>query len=419
MLRNDDQASSTNTLLILIFPELPGMRPLTRLPVRASTLCRACVSNLSRPRFITTSTSTVQPRIKQPPSSGLAPIPTRNLLSVSGADASKFLQGLTTGNLIAPDGSLRTDPFYAALLAPHGRLLFDVFIYPVFKGGEPEYMIEGDANHIIRLLKHIKRYALRAAISFRKIEPEEMTVWQAWDHSGGALDAGKLETATSEGAFIFEDPRVPGLGHRILQQGDKTPALDLDTTDPDIYTIRRYLSGVAEGQDEIPFLHSLPMEFNMDYMNGIDFRKGCYVGQELTVRTKHRGIVRKRVLPCLIYGEDEAPPSELHYGSAPHGAANEGADVVEGQAPIYRSPKSKRDTGRWLTGLQGSNLGLALCRLESMTDVKIIGEGQWTPENEFEVHWGGRDDDPRSVKVKAFVPEWLRTCLDASKPEHK
>ncbi|CRK46872.1 hypothetical protein BN1723_020167, partial [Verticillium longisporum] len=109
------------------------------------------------------------------------------------------------------------------------------------------------------------------------------------------------------------DRRAPGMGYRLVRKGDAAPALDLEQVDEQAYTLRRYLRGVAEGQGEMLREHALPQESNLDYMGGIEYHKGCYVGQELTIRTKHRGVVRKRILPCVLYNEGDAMPTELAY----------------------------------------------------------------------------------------------------------
>ncbi len=116
------------------------------------------------------------------------------------------------------------------------------------------------------------------------------------------------------------DPRSPGLGSRHVVAGDATPRLGLaaaPVVPETAYQIRRYLHGVAEGQDEIQREQALPLESNMDVMGGVDFHKGCYVGQELTIRTKHRGVVRKRILPCILYSEGTPVPERLAYRQPP------------------------------------------------------------------------------------------------------
>lgn len=376
-------------------------------------VCPSC-RLLQRRRFTSSSSGSPAPPPK-PPHSGLAALPSRALLSVSGPDAARFLQGIITANVSQADGLPRTDGFYSGFLNATGRVVHDVFVYP-FQGGSgvpvegDGFLIEADAAQAGRLAKYIKRYKLRAKVAVRNMAPDEATVWQAWD-DGAALE---LTPTASGSRMVMKDPRAPGLGYRILQLGSKTPEVDLEASTEDAYTIRRYLQGVAEGQDEILREQALPLESNMELMNGIDFRKGCYVGQELTIRTKHRGVVRKRILPCMVYEKDKAPPPTLTY--EPERDSPEGltADMVPGETSIGRFGKRGRSAGKWLRGV--GNIGLGLCRLEIMTDVVLPGEqaaATFTPDDEFVLEWG-EEESKSGVKVKAFVPEWLRQGLGES-----
>ncbi|KAJ6781491.1 hypothetical protein PWT90_06307 [Aphanocladium album] len=216
--------------------------------------------------------------------------------------------------------------------------------------------------------------------------------------------AGRLMT--------LRDPRAPAMGHRILQLGGGTPGVDAERAAEDAYTIRRYLQGVPEGQDELLREHALPLESNMEHMHGVDFHKGCYVGQELTIRTKHRGVVRKRVLPCMVYDVDRPEPQALAYD--PEGVSVDGAAAaVPGETSIGRFEKRGRSAGKWLKGV--GNIGMGLCRLEIMTDVVLPGEqaaATYKAGDEFVLEWGGEEDVKSGVKVKAFVPDWLRASME-------
>uniref|UniRef100_A0A8H7NAW9 Iron-sulfur cluster assembly factor IBA57 homolog, mitochondrial n=1 Tax=Bionectria ochroleuca TaxID=29856 RepID=A0A8H7NAW9_BIOOC len=279
--------------------------------LRCAPPSRVCLNCRRQIRSFSSSTA---PTI--PPRAGIAPLASRQLLSVAGPDAAKFLQGLVTANVVGKDGLSRTDGFYAGFLTATGRVLHDLYIYPNTKqlaGVQEEnaFLVEVDANHVDSLARFVKRYKLRAKVTVRKVLPDEVNVWQAWDEASSS-DL-QLASTSANPNILLKDVRTPGFGYRILQSGQHKPEVDLDETTEDAYTIRRYLNGVAEGQDEILRETALPQESNMDYMNGIDFRKGCYIGQELTIRTKHRGVVRKRILPCVIYDKSEPIPTSLQY----------------------------------------------------------------------------------------------------------
>ncbi|KAH0443551.1 folate-binding protein YgfZ [Colletotrichum camelliae] len=386
----------------------------------ASFVCRSCRQQQQQ-RQRRPYSSNISPPPPPPPAAGFTALSSRRLISVAGPDAAKFLQGVITANIASKEARARETGFYAAFLNATGRVLHDVFIYPDTAGlgggaaaGEQQagtrFLIEADANEAERLAKHIKRYKLRAKFNVRLLAVDEATVWHAWDDSGKPVstDAATLSTLT-------RDPRTPGLGYRLVRGRDAPPQLDLEATTEDSYTIRRYLQGVAEGQDEIFREHALPQETNMDYMNGIDYHKGCYVGQELTIRTKHRGVVRKRVLPCMIYDVDRAAPQTLQYRpdeDTNHGPEGLPAETIPRETSIGRSGKKGRSAGKWLKGI--GNVGLGLCRLEIMTDVVLPGEtaaSTFDPANEFMLQWG-EEDKSNAVKIKAFVPEWLRNGLN-------
>lgn len=287
-------------------------------------------------------------------------------------------------------------------------MLHDVFIYPShqsaeFRGEaheEPSFLIDVDKAHADTLRAHLKRYKLRAKIVLRVVDPGEWDVWGTWDGDEATVwDAAK---PGSEDVGCT-DNRAPGMGQRVVTHGGRKPTtISGEETPVEAYDIRRILNGVPQGHFEILSGDALPQESNIDYMGGIDFRKGCYVGQELTIRTHHTGVVRKRILPVQLYSmEDEKAPDKLQYDpqsslQLPGGAQN-----------ISRVNKRGRSAGKWLTGV--GNIGLALCRLETMTDVRLTDEGsQWSPENEFKMSWQLEGDEERQLKIKAFVPEWHR-----------
>lgn len=388
-------------------PLSPSASALVRRPAPISRICNTCLLQQRR-SLASTAASSPPP----PPPAAVAPLTSRGLLSVGGPDAAKFLQGIITANVVAEDGGARRTGCYAAFLNATGRVMHDVFVYPGREGfaGSEEgtgFLIEADVNQMDALARFIKRYKLRAKVNVRKIQPDEVSIWQAWGDAPPNL--------CSDSSMLLRDPRTPDLGYRILQLGDKPPQVDLEQTTEDSYTIRRYLRGVPEGQDEIVRESALPQESNMDFMSGIDWHKGCYVGQELTIRTKHRGIVRKRMLPCIIYPKTSAPPTALHYDPSASETTTDAltAEMIPTETSIGRFEKRGRSAGKWLRGV--GNVGLGLCRLEIMTGTTLPGEtaaATWDESSEFVVEWG-EEEDRKGVKVKAFVPEWIQQGLDA------
>lgn len=369
---------------------------------RLQAYCPSCRRHLS--------TSTNPPL---PPPSAYARLSTRRLISLHGHDASHFLQGLTTRNIPA---SHLTNGFYSAFLNASGRVLHDVFIYPAAHSEayresilgdndkeDPGLLIEVDANEVDALAKHLKRYKLRAKVGIRVLNEGEWSVWSAW-----GSNAQNHKVISGIGCL---DKRAPDMGYRVvLPESEQISDFDQEVA-VESYDVRRMMMGVAEGQGEILKEAALPQESNIDYMGGVDFRKGCYVGQELTIRTHHTGVVRKRILPVQIYdpGEGVRSPDGLSYDQQsmlilPPKGAN-----------ISRVDKKGRSAGRWLGGV--GNIGLALCRLEVMTDTVLTGEGsQWSPEHEFKVAWDPEEGgEGGEVRIKAFVPDWHKDKAEAQK----
>ena len=289
-------------------------------------------------------------------------------------------------------------------------MLHDVFIYPTQHAKqwlnaiseterEGGYLIEVDAKNVEALYKHLKRYKLRAKIGIRVIDEGEWTPWTSWGESQFTAD------------IMSSDDRVPGgkMGSRAILHHTAKPEVDADELSFPEYNLRRMMMGVPEGHDEIVTESALPQESNIDYMNGIDFRKGCYVGQELTIRTHHTGVVRKRILPVQLYDEQEPEPETLKLDG------NTKVTLPAHGSNVGRVDKKGRSAGKWLTGI--GNVGLALCRLEVMTNTALTSEGsQWSPGNEFKVF---KDTDApnwqKEPKIKAFVPEWHKERGEAQK----
>ncbi|MFY7720187.1 MAG: YgfZ/GcvT domain-containing protein, partial [Brevundimonas sp.] len=197
----------------------------------------------------------------------IARLDDRALIRVSGPDARPFLQGLLTQDVetLAP-GELR----FGALLSPPGRLLFDLFLW-----GESEAVVlDVAADRRDALLQRLAMYRLRARVT---LEPDDRPVLVTW---GGALPDG----------FVI-DPRLPGLGGRAFG-ADLAP----DATGND-WQAHRLALGIPDPDGDAPSDKTYPIEANFDLLNGIDFRKGCFVGQETTSRMKRRGSIRTRMLP--------------------------------------------------------------------------------------------------------------------------
>ncbi|KAJ1659120.1 ccr4 associated factor [Dispira simplex] len=265
----------------------------------------------------------------------------RGLVQVSGAEASQFLQGLITNHM--PQIAVGGSGFYAAFLIPQGRMLYDVMVYPKNQGERfpdpPTFFVECDANVTKELCKYMTLRKLRSKVNITDVSSEHHS-WNIWgpgveklwcwqqlcnpqQATGSAhprinkvaahLPRGSLILKNHELGIWLTDHRVSGMGLRTVLPTSQVPALPTSFREVASleYTLRRLLLGIPEGIEEIPSRQALPLEYNLDYMHGVDFRKGCYVGQELTIRTYHTGVVRKRVVPVTLVPDQSGPLPEI------------------------------------------------------------------------------------------------------------
>lgn len=204
------------------------------------------------------------------------PLSLRSVISVHGKDSPKFLNGICTQVIPTPSDGGR----YTAFLSPNGRMLYDTFIYPT---SEDSFYLDVDSRISDKVVALCKKYQLRSKVRVKSVD-------------GAAVYSSSDVPESSLASMV--DPRVPselGLGQRIISATKLDP-----TATEEEYTRKRYELGVPEGIEDLWPEKSLPLESNLDYMNGVNFRKGCYVGQELTIRTQHTGVVRKRILPMKL-----------------------------------------------------------------------------------------------------------------------
>jgi folate-binding protein YgfZ len=230
--------------------------------------------------------------------SRIAPLPSRALVAVGGPDRKSFLQGLLTQDVetLAP-GELR----FGALLTPQGRLMFDLFL---FEDGET-VMLDVAADRRDALVQRLTMYRLRSKV---EIVAAEAAVHAAW---GEPLPAGALA-----------EPRVAELGGRLY--GPAEP----NATEADYDAFRLDLGVPDPAKDARPD-SAYPIELDFDQLNGIDFRKGCFVGQETTSRMKRRGVIKTRAVPISFEGPPPPFGAEILVGDLRAGEVLWG---IEGRA---------------------------------------------------------------------------------------
>lgn len=336
----------------------------------------------------------------------------RTLISLDGPDANDFLHNLIPAPVVPVDD--KSSCISSAFLNAKGRILHDVFIHKPSQENAQQWYLEVDKNSAPAIMKHLKKHKLRSKFKLQQLSEEEAKVFYLWPRSA--------TPEIKEGSVLQQDPR-PKMGRRGYVVGENATQrlkemLRSSTAGEEYhwedYMIHRMHNGHAEGPVEILSEHALPQESNLDFYGGIDFYKGCYLGQELTIRTHHTGVVRKRIVPVQLYQHDKPIPKDQ---SRPLYDPLASLPQPPNEANISKCNargRSGRSTGKWLGGF--GNIGLALCRLETMTDLSLTAEAsQYNPEDEFEVSWeDGTSQEQKSVKVKAFVPSWLRQAIDES-----
>lgn len=284
-----------------------------------------------------------------PPLRGFAKLSNRSLFAVGGPDASKFLNGIVTNKIISPEDPEfdDTEAIYAAFLNSKGRIVADSFIYPIHSNDhiqslvspllpaisshgqkisdiEVEYLVDCDSEVAKQLFMNLKLYKLRSLVSVAQIPSDLLTQWMVWDDTS-VSETFPLEDAknlnlynpdTLSQGVAFTDVRSPAFGLRLVLPSGIIPSDFLSSgfvsAEPGLeeaslasYNIRRILFGIPEGAKELTPARSLPLESCIDFMGGVNFNKGCYVGQELTIRSHHHGVVRKRIIPIVFYSPSE------------------------------------------------------------------------------------------------------------------
>ena len=211
--------------------------------------------------------------------SNIAHLPNRAILSITGEDRVSYLQGLVSNDvaLAAPGRAV-----WSALLTPQGKWLADFFI---FSDGD-RLLLDVEAAQLDDLARRLTRFRLRAKVAAAS---DPLQVFAAWD---GKPDADGI---------LAPDPRLPGAGWRLLGQDLATNA------DADAYDRHRLRLGLPDGSRDMEADKSVLLEAGFDELSGVSWTKGCYMGQELTARTKYRGLLKRRLVP--VSAESALPPS--------------------------------------------------------------------------------------------------------------
>jgi len=281
-------------------------------------------------------------------------LPERGVVKVAGEDARHFLNGLATNDIgkVVPGTAC-----FAALLTPQGKIVVDFIVTeaPAEDGGG--FFLDCPRALAPALVEKLKFYKLRAKVIAEDLS-DALGVMAVW---GG-------HPANSDYGLSFADPRPPELGARIIlpPQQAAEAAADLGATlvDAGLYDAHRIALGVPRGGNDFVYGDTFPHEADMDQLAGVDFGKGCYIGQEVVSRVEHRSTARSRVVP-IVYDEG---------------------------APMQGMPVEFGDKHIGMVGSTANGHGLALLRLDRVADALASA----TP-----LVAGG-------VPIRAVKPDWAR-----------
>ncbi len=232
----------------------------------------------------------------------ITPLPGRCLITVDGPEAEVFLQRLVSNDVTRVT---ENQAGYAALLTPQGKFLFDFFM---LRSGEM-FFLDCEAGRQGELIARLERYRLRAAVRVADVSAGYIVAVLFGKDALKAADLGPdpgVARRWGKG-WIYVDPRMPAAGARIIAEPQDIDSfgtvLAASPGDPDGYDDWRLTLGLPDGcRDMIPDKAFL-LESGFDELNGIDWNKGCYIGQETTARTRHRSTLRKRLLPVRFDAE--------------------------------------------------------------------------------------------------------------------
>jgi folate-binding protein YgfZ len=255
----------------------------------------------------------------------LAALPHRAVLAIEGEDRTAFLQGLVSNDVTE---AVPGRAVWAALLTPQGKWLADFFI---FADGD-RLLLDCERGQAASVLQRLSRYRLRSKATLAAAD--DLCVYAAWDGT------------PAWPAISAPDPRLPGAGWRLLSaESLPTTALEAD------WDSHRLALGLPDGSRDLETEKTVLLEAGFDELHGVSWSKGCYMGQELTARTKYRGLVKRRLLPVAVDGPLPIPGTPVLHDGAEVGTMRSGREQI----------------------------GLAVLRLDSLDGALRCGEAMLTP----------------------------------------
>jgi len=253
-----------------------------------------------------------------------APLGDRGVLEVAGADRVAFLQGLVSNDVAKAAAGV---PVYAALLTAQGKYLHDFFVVAL---GDALYL-ECERARLGDLQRRLSLYKLRSKVTLADASAK-FVVAAAWgDGATAKLNLTDGAAKPFAGGVAYNDPRLAALGIRFLIPAgheSEIAAAGFARADAAAYDRHRLALGVPDGSRDLEIEKSILLENGFEELNGVDFAKGCYMGQELTARTKYRALIKKRLVPVKVDGPMPAPGTPITRNGEEVGELHSGADGV-------------------------------------------------------------------------------------------
>lgn len=261
-------------------------------------------------------------------------LPDRGVLKVSGDDARRFLHGLVTADVgkLAP-GQAR----FAALLTPQGKIIADFIVTEAEAGDGGGFFLDCPRALAPALVEKLIFYRLRAKIGIEDLSAT-LGVMAIWNGAG-----------TTGHGLVYPDPRLPALGLRCILPpqlaADASAELGATLVEASVYEAHRIALGMPRGGQDFIYGDAFPHETDMDQLGGVDFTKGCYIGQEVVSRVEHRGSARTRIVPV----------------------------AYDGFAPEAGTPVTAGEKNVGTLGSCADGRGVAMLRLDRVGDALVAG----------------------------------------------
>lgn len=273
-------------------------------------------------------------------------LPERGVIKVAGDGARKFLHGLVTADILELESG---GAKFCALLTPQGKIIADFLLTeaPAAAGGG--FFLDVERAQIAALTGKLNLYKLRAKVIVEDLS-DILGVLAAWNGTSPADLVLQPAEANDTVGLCYPDPRLPALGLRVMlpphRAAAAAAALGAELADAAAYEAHRIALGVPRGGLDFAYGDTFPHEADMDQLGGVDFQKGCYIGQEVVSRMEHRGTARTRAVP-------------IRY---------------DGVAPERTAPVVAGDRSLGTMGSAAAGRGIALLRLDRATDALSGGE---------------------------------------------